>query len=444
MAEPAEPAGPAAHGGRKTARVQNARETGAESAERAEHAEGERGAERTEPALAATGWRRAPAPLAVLRVCGWLGAGDVPVQVLAAQSSHHLHRVRRADGACAVVKQVPEHAARAGRSLKRELFVHRLAGWLPGVARALPKALHLDEHRQVLATESLSSAPAWPADNERGAIDDPVFAAALGRVLAGVHRATRALPMPPTPAVGVLGLPQSLQVASTDRPASTRALMRRIVAEPSLAALLNEGAARYQPGCVVHGDLKTENWLRRGRRSAAIFDWELAGQGDPAWDLGCLVAEAGLLCLRRAWSGADKGSGLGLGLGLGLGSGSGSGYGLGSTAGAAAGHDAAVRLFQAPALPALHALWRAYAGVVGHGPRALIDLASTEANERVVLYAVARWLHVACEWADHEQGTGPDSAASTSASDSALALALSLAPAARRATWAAALQRQIS
>lgn len=93
-------------------------------------------------------------------------------------------------------------------------------------------------------------------------------------------------------------------------------------------------------------------------------------------------------------------------------------------------------MFQTPVISALHALWRTYASVVGHGPRALLNLASIEANERVVLYAVARWLHVACEWADHEGAAGADNAAS----ESALALALALAPADRRTCWAAALQ----
>ena len=321
------------------------------------------------------GWRSAPDPVRVLRACGWLAAGQRPLAVSAARSSHDLHRVRRADGACAVVKRVPEHAARAGRSLARELFVHRLASWLPGVARAVPRALHLDEARQVLATESLSQADDWPAPHERGELDDPRFAASLARVLAGMHRATRGLPMPPTPAVGVLGLPKSLDEATANRPLATQLLMHRIAASPPLAAVLNEGASRYSPRCVVHGDLKTENWLRRARGRACIFDWELAGQGDPAWDLGCLVAEAGVLRLRRAWRDAP---------------------------GSARPWQPAVFALSG-AEPALAAVWRAYVAAAGSGARCVLDLTAPAELDRVALYSLARMLHMACEWADHEQ-----------------------------------------
>jgi hypothetical protein len=47
-------------------------------------------------------------------------------------------------------------------------------------------------------------------------------------------------------------------------------------------------------GCLVNQDLKWDNIVLRqslGGVRPVLLDWELAGLGDPAWDLGCLLAE---------------------------------------------------------------------------------------------------------------------------------------------------------
>jgi aminoglycoside phosphotransferase (APT) family kinase protein len=45
-------------------------------------------------------------------------------------------------------------------------------------------------------------------------------------------------------------------------------------------------------GCLVNHDLKWDNVVLTGpAQQPVLLDWELAGLGDPAWDLGCLLAE---------------------------------------------------------------------------------------------------------------------------------------------------------
>jgi hypothetical protein len=115
----------------------------------------------------------------------------------------------------------------------------------------------------------------------------------LGAVLAGVHRSTADMAMWPSRAVGILGLPVSMAEACLDRQANTQALMRFIADDSELGTMLNTGAAAYTARCVIHGDIRQENWLIDDREQDGLlkfFDWELAGSGDPAWDLGSLVA----------------------------------------------------------------------------------------------------------------------------------------------------------
>ena len=92
----------------------------------------------------------------------------------------------------------------------------------------------------------------------------------------------------------VLGLCDSLDLAIQGRAPTACALMRTIVADGALNALLREGLQTYRARCVIHGDLRSENWLRdcrSPRRELRLLDWEIAGAGDPLWDLGSLLAE---------------------------------------------------------------------------------------------------------------------------------------------------------
>lgn len=260
------------------------------------------------PAL--PGWRRAPSPISVLRACGWLAAADAAsprLRIDATSSSHALFRVTAPDGRCVVVKQLPRESAERARSLRHEIFIYRLAAWMPEIAALVPAPVFLDEARQVVVVQSLSLGERWPDPAALVPIGAPGAASALGAALGRLHRATLDMGMWPSPAAGVLGLSAGLELACQGRAADARELLRRIAADPLLRDLLDQGLAGYQPRCVIHGDLRPENWLRDERLGASaqnrdplrLFDWEMAGSGDPLWDLGSLVAEAVVDSIRR-------------------------------------------------------------------------------------------------------------------------------------------------
>lgn len=74
-------------------------------------------------------------------------------------------------------------------------------------------------------------------------------------------------------------------------------LLPRLVApadrHPATAASLRFLAGCWRAGVPIHGDVKWEHV----RCDGALIDWELAGVGDPAWDLASLLHE---LCIGEA------------------------------------------------------------------------------------------------------------------------------------------------
>ena len=131
----------------------------------------------------------------------------------------------------------------------------------------------------------------------------------------GWHRATQDTGLWPSPALGILELPDALEMASSDRAATTRRLMADIAADRDLAAMLRETRAAWQDRCLIHGDVRRENVLTAQSRcdtTVKVVDWELSGSGDPAWDLAGVLAEVTLDSVRqhrephRTWSPAHR------------------------------------------------------------------------------------------------------------------------------------------
>jgi hypothetical protein len=122
-----------------------------------------------------------PAPATVLRACGWLKPDAGLTRVRNLSSSHSVIIATREDGREAVVK-----LARSGgqRRLNAELFVYRLASWMPELAGVTARPIHIDEAAQVLAMEAL---PGTSRMLERRR--DPRFFCKAGALLARVHMA---------------------------------------------------------------------------------------------------------------------------------------------------------------------------------------------------------------------------------------------------------------
>jgi aminoglycoside phosphotransferase (APT) family kinase protein len=206
----------------------------------------------------------------------------------------------------------------------------------------------------------------WIADGEdldrvvasRGGCP-PVLAAALGRALAALHAVARDGEELRCDAPWVLALHRPPLEALRYLSAASVELVKRLQADAPLCRALDELREGWEAVALVHRDVKWANGIAHpapggGARLTRVklVDWEMAGWGDPAFDVGSAFSDFAAYGLRP---GAD-----------------------------------ATR-------PARVAFWRAYAGTRGLGEGAAAQLL-----ERSARYAGARLVQSAYE---HTQET---------------------------------------
>ncbi len=183
-----------------------------------------------------------------------------------------------------------------------------------------PEVLRFDEAERVLVLEDLGRAERLDAALARGA-DVAACFRSLGRCLGAVHAATS------DPALGVRFSNDAMRRLHGDHifqlplrpngfPLSPRLRERaqELWRDAGLLRIADAAYARYlEPrGALVHGDVQAGNVLLAAD-APKLLDAEIAHVGDPAFDVGTLVAHALLPALARgsdarlfvdaAWSG---------------------------------------------------------------------------------------------------------------------------------------------
>jgi len=222
-----------------------------------------------------------------------------------------VRRARARDGRSWIVKQArpalerfPEYRAPTERiGFERRYF--ELASKLPEAA-ICPKILDFDECEHVLVMEDLGAAERLDHALARGAEPTEV-AAALGQFLGAVHGATT------DPALAAEFQNEAMQRLHGDHifelplrendfplPPELRAEATRLREDAELVRIADGLYTRYlEPhGALVHGDVQAGNILL-AEPGPKLLDAEIAHVGDPAFDLGMLVAHLRLPAVAR-------------------------------------------------------------------------------------------------------------------------------------------------
>jgi len=222
--------------------------------------------------------------------------------------AHPVWRVRLADGRRLVVKAGLGHG---GPDLAVECLIYRMTWWCQPLANALPTPMAVDEDRQLLVLADVGGVDGSGSLAQHAGLSsllggegasppttvEPGTCRALGYEVGALHRATAGYPLPPASPPLVLAV-----VGGDDTALSSAQLSERVaatVARLSGHAVITaavEQLRRPVAGCLVNHDLKWDNVVlddsaSAGEGTPVLLDWELAGLGDPAWDLGCLLAE---------------------------------------------------------------------------------------------------------------------------------------------------------
>ncbi len=214
------------------------------------------------------------------------------------------YRVQRPDGVSVFVKRATRDAAqRWSADLPRE--ASRLARALryPVAAPALLTTV-VEEDLQLIVTEFLDGYVGLGQARRADGGSSPRLAAALGELLGRLH-AVRPEPGEhddtPNHARQVVDswlviTPARLAALPAGYAEMARAVRRGRLTEPLMAA-----AAGWRQEAFVHADLKSDNVLCADPGSSGdvapslpavrLVDWELAGWGDPAWDVGSVLGD---------------------------------------------------------------------------------------------------------------------------------------------------------
>ncbi|MEH2181378.1 phosphotransferase family protein [Nostoc sp.] len=206
----------------------------------------------------------------------------------------------------------------APHELFQEWLFHQLLQQFPvlGNTSAMPTAVnhaplvvHFDEENSILVRSYLSEYLELATFYHNNEIFPQEIASAIGTTLAGLHRATynrreyrdfmATAPQGefrygfynPAQGVGSIG-PEIFGTVPTD------ALKFYVLYQQyeSLSSAIADLAYSWNPCCLTHNDLKLNNilvhsrWQQLDNCLVRLIDWEACSWGDPAFDLGTLLA----------------------------------------------------------------------------------------------------------------------------------------------------------
>ena len=171
----------------------------------------------------------------------------------------------------------------------------------------MPRLYGHDARRGILILEWVTGGEDLDALQHRRGRPSPVLAGALGRTLAAVHAVTRDTQALRDDPPWVLALHRPPLEALRYLSAASIALIARLQADAPVGAALDELRAGWRSEQLVHRDVKWANCIAHAPAPGAarvtrvkLVDWEMAGWGDPAFDVGSALSDYAAFALRTA------------------------------------------------------------------------------------------------------------------------------------------------
>lgn len=177
--------------------------------------------------------------------------------------------------------------------LEREAAV--LAAFEGGAGlRVAPQLIEFDPEQRILITAAAEGYAPLDRILRSGLLSAPMTSASVATALASLHEEP-----PKVPSAAAQSLAFPLEPVS---PLTPEDFATRPAGYPQLSAALHQSrdaidqvARRWRPTHFVHGDFKADNVLvrtdprLREQPPVVIVDWEMAGIGDPMWDIGSFI-----------------------------------------------------------------------------------------------------------------------------------------------------------
>jgi len=221
-----------------------------------------------------------------------------------ASSRNRNLRVRGGAGESLLLKQgiVADSAA----SLANEVALYRrLTAADAGLAACVPRLHGHDAARGILILEWVGEGEDLDALHRRRGRVAPGLAAALGRVLAAVHAVARDGEELREDPPWVLALHRPALEALRYLSAGSIELIGLLQDDERIGGALDALREGWSAGVLVHRDVKWANCIAHPAAAGArltrvkLVDWEMAGWGDAAFDVGSVFSEVAAFEPRR-------------------------------------------------------------------------------------------------------------------------------------------------
>jgi Phosphotransferase enzyme family len=214
---------------------------------------------------------------------------DDGLGVFDVSSRHSNYKVVAGSGPSYLLKQGSGRGTDGSIAGEAAVYEHLGQGEME---RFLPRAFLYDADEDVLALELVEGHNLHEHHLRSGRFSTTV-AASLGSALGTLHRVTRldstsepsSLPWPLSLHRPDLTTIRSLSAANIE-------LVKIVQRHAEFAEELDALAREWRPQCLIHTDVKLDNCIvPPGRRpTVKLVDWELAGAGDPCWDIGSVFS----------------------------------------------------------------------------------------------------------------------------------------------------------
>jgi thiamine kinase-like enzyme len=164
-----------------------------------------------------------------------------------------------------------------------------------GIASHLPKFCAYDSGEHILVLELIQDAETLREQQQRLGRVSSHSAKSAADALAALHRAN-VQQNSATPRASILSFHQPGLAWYRNVSRAGLQLVEMVQKQKTLTAHLDQLRHEWQPSGFIHGDVRAENFLipvplSRGNRPVKIVDFEFAGAGDTAWDVGSAFAE---------------------------------------------------------------------------------------------------------------------------------------------------------
>jgi hypothetical protein len=180
-------------------------------------------------------------------------------------------------------------------------FLHSLAG-NDGLDEFLPYYHGYDTKEQILVLELVRDAQDFRDYHARRGRFSTLLARAMGKALATVHRLTRTYGNNHDGKISAVQTPRALSIHHPDPrilldvSAANVELIKVVQQSSKFCRSLDELREGWRTETLIHSDIKWDNCVIFARPASKrktrlkIIDWEVAGMGDPCWDIGSVFS----------------------------------------------------------------------------------------------------------------------------------------------------------